>query len=225
MLMDASTIIVMSIVAIFVGCFMIAFGIAGHSDDNLSDADAGFFLVLGMIVFVVGFFFLVDTLDETSSPDESNLSKAYVMYRAYDDKEFDFEELKVIETLMEDEKLFKKLVDGDLTDRDVEEYEEFVNDSIKRFDSSEGHLAFKEYVLVEKESNEFLKLEDVSDDERMETDLVKFAEDVLDAEGDSYNELLFGLGKKYPKFGESIEQSESKDGVIEGDSDTFEIKK
>lgn len=223
--MDASTIVVLSTVAMFVGCIMIAFGMDCYSDSDVSGEDSVFSFVLGIIVLGVGFYFFFVTLDETSSPDESSLSKAYVMYRAYDDKEFDFEELKVIEPLMEDEKLFKKLVDGDLTDRDVEAYEAFVNDSIKRFDSSEGHLAFKEYVLIEKESKEFLKMDDVSDDERMDTDLVKFAEDVLDAEGDSYNELLFGLGKKYPKFGESIEQSESKDGVTEGDSDTFEIKK
>lgn len=223
--MDASTILVLSIVAIFIGCLMIAFGMSVSSDRDISGEDSGFFFVIGIIVLGVGIYFLFATLDESSSPNESSLSKAYVIYRSYDDKEFDFEELKVIEPLMENEKLFKKLVDGDLTDRDVEEYEEFVNESIKRFDSSEGHLAFKEYVLVEKESKEFLKMDAVSDDERMDTDLVKFAEDVLDAEGDSYNELLFGLGKKYPKFGESIEKSESKDGVTEGDSDTFEIRK
>lgn len=110
------------------------------------------------------------------------LDISYLAYRSYDDgviSEFEYEELSGI-GLSED--LYRELNTDDVSDRALRDYETLVNDSIKEFDDSDGHLVFKLEVLrLEKDV-----LWDALDDGEIsdkEESLAFFAHDVLKGPG------------------------------------------
>lgn len=106
-------------------------------------------LLIGAVVVFVG----ITIFNRDLLIVEEKLHDVYVMYQAYDDSEFNYEELKVIEKWMDDDKLFDRLVDGELTDREEDAYVEFVTEEVSRFDSSPGHVMFKMYVFQEEASS------------------------------------------------------------------------
>lgn len=213
--------------------FVGVFGLAWCGNSLGTDKSVTGILPVSIVLLLVSTLYLVVEFYEWNNLDQEKLSNAYVMYRAYDDGEFSEEELDVIGIYMEDEELLNTLASGNVEDRDLVEYETFVNDTIDVLDESEGNFDFKEYVLVEREGAEFMKLRDVSYYEWSESDLVRFAEDILDAEGADFDHLIDSLEYRYSTYAKLVvreeeakkkEEDEAKKARAER-SGTFEIKK
>ena len=110
------------------------------------------------------------------------LDIAYLAYRSYDDHLISESEYEVLSGIGLSEELYRELNTDDVSDRALRDYETLVNDSIKDFDDSDGHLVFKLEVLRLEKDVLWDALDDweISDQEES---LAFFAHDVLKGPG------------------------------------------
>lgn len=110
------------------------------------------------------------------------LDISYLAYRSYDDHLISESEYEVLSGIGLSEELYRDLNTDDVSVVNLREYEVLVNDAIKDFDDSDGHLVFKLEVLrLEKDV-----LWDALDDGEIsdkEESLAFFAHDVLKGPG------------------------------------------
>ena len=209
--------------------FMLFVGIFGMVWSDISVGKAknnwGIFFISALIA-LISFIFLCVEAYELDTLKRNGLSNAYEVYRAYDDEKFSDDELEVIEIYTEDVEFLETLKRGNLSEQDLKVYERFVNETIDLVDDTEGNVGFKEYVLVERESVNFMKLRNVSETERMKTDLFKFAEDVLGVKDVGYDDLLNMLGNEYGEYYRLLEEEDEANKIKEEEKlGTFEITK
>lgn len=206
----------------FVGVSGMVWSVSSHDKEK---NNWGTFYISALIA-LISFIFLCVEAYELDTLKRNGLSNAYEVYRAYDDEKFSDDELDVIEIYMEDAEFLATLKRGNLSDRDLKSYESFVNDTIDLVDGTEGNIGFKEYVLVKRESVNFMKLRDVSKTERRKTDLFKFAEDVLGVKDMSYEDILNMLGNDYGEYRKLLAEEDEANKIKEEEKlGTFEIKK
>lgn len=110
------------------------------------------------------------------------LDIAYLAYRSYDDGVISESEYELLSGIGLSEALYRELNTDDVSDRALRDYETLVNDSIKEFDDSDGHLVFKLEVL-RLEKDVFWDALDDGEISDQEESLAFFAHDVLKGPG------------------------------------------
>lgn len=137
--------------------------------------------VFGVVLILVSIFLIVDEY-RLIKQKEDQFEVSYLAYRAYDDHLISESEYEVLSGIGLSEELYRDLNTDDVSVVNLREYEVLVNDAIKDFDDSDGHLVFKLEVLRLEKDVFWDALDDgaISDQEES---LAFFAHDVLKGPG------------------------------------------